>query len=79
MTRRTFRALAEDWEAFGNTDPLFGILSDPTKFGGKWDVTEFFDSGRAHVQRLVDTLASLNIEYDSGACLDFGCGVGRLT
>jgi SAM-dependent methyltransferase len=74
-----FRALAQDWELFGQTDPLFGILSDPAKYGGKWDVNEFFESGRAHVKKLFDTLASLDIEYGSGACLDFGCGVGRLT
>jgi SAM-dependent methyltransferase len=76
---QALRHLARDWEAFGKTDPLFGILSDPTKYGGKWDVAEFFASGRAHVRKLFDTLASRNIRFDRGACLDFGCGVGRLT
>jgi SAM-dependent methyltransferase len=76
---REFRALARDWEAFGKTDPLFGILSDPTKFGGKWDVDEFFESGRAHVQHLFNTLGALGIEHGTDTCLDFGCGVGRLT
>jgi SAM-dependent methyltransferase len=79
MKFREFRALARDWEAFGKSDPLFGILSDPTKFGGKWDVDEFFESGRAHVQHLFNTLAGRGIAFGTDACLDFGCGVGRLT
>lgn len=79
MKFREFRALVRDWDRFGKTDPLFGILSDPTKYGGKWDVAEFFDSGRAHVRKLYDTLAGLNIPFGTRAALDFGCGVGRLT
>lgn len=58
---------------------MFGILSDPTKWGGKWDVDEFFASGRAHVQKLFRTLDDARATYPRGACLDFGCGVGRLT
>jgi ubiquinone/menaquinone biosynthesis C-methylase UbiE len=76
---RRFRALARNWEALGDIDPLFGVLSDPTKYGGKWDVDEFFASGRAHVQKLLRTLDDARATYERGACLDFGCGVGRLT
>jgi SAM-dependent methyltransferase len=75
----SFRALARNWEALGDTDPLFGVLSDPTKYGGKWDVDEFFASGRAHVQKLWRTLDDARATCARGACLDFGCGVGRLT
>lgn len=76
---RKFRTLARNWEAFADTDPLFGVLSDPTKFGGKWDAAEFFASGRAHVQKLLRTLADARAPFEPGTCLDFGCGVGRLT
>jgi SAM-dependent methyltransferase len=79
MKVRAFRTLARDWETFGQVDPLFGILSDPAKHGGRWDVAEFFRSGDAHVRHLFGILESLNIEIGRGACLDFGCGVGRLT
>lgn len=79
MTVRDFRTLARDWEAFGKVDPLFGILSDPAKHGGRWDVAEFFASGDAHVRNLFRILEARNIEITGGACLDFGCGVGRLT
>jgi SAM-dependent methyltransferase len=76
---RKFRSLARNWEALGDTDPLFGVLSDPAKHGGKWEHDEFFASGRAHVQKLLRTLADARASFEPGACLDFGCGVGRLT
>ena len=76
---RSFRRLARNWEALGEADPLFGVLSDPTKAGGRWDSGEFFASGHAHVQKLLRTLADVRASYEPGACLDFGCGVGRLT
>ena len=79
MNLSRFRALARNWEALGDTDPLFGVLSDPTKHGGRWDVDAFFESGRAHVQKLLRTLDDARASYERGQCLDFGCGVGRLT
>lgn len=74
-----FRALARNWEALGDTDPLFGVLSDPTKHGGKWDVEEFVSSGRAHIAKLLRSLEDARASFQPGVCLDFGCGVGRLT
>ena len=74
-----FRELADNWEAFGRSDPLFGVLSDPTRQGGNWDPEEFFESGRAHVRKLLNILDGLQVTFARGACLDFGCGVGRLT
>ena len=74
-----FRSLARSWEGLGRTDPLFGILSDPTKWGGKWDADEFFASGRAHVEKLLRSLNDARAAFKKDACLDFGCGVGRLT
>jgi SAM-dependent methyltransferase len=78
MDLQQFRKLARNWDAFGDADPLFGVLSDPTKFGGQWRVDDFFASGDAHVRkwlRIVREIAS----FYPGTCLDFGCGVGRLT
>ena len=74
-----FRELADNWEAFGRSDPLFGVLSDPTRQGGNWDPGEFFESGRAHVRKLLNILDGLRVTFAHGTCLDFGCGVGRLT
>jgi SAM-dependent methyltransferase len=79
MSLRRFRSLARSWEGLGRTDPLFGILSDPAKWGGKWDADEFFASGRAHVEKLLRSLHEIGASFRNDTCLDFGCGVGRLT
>src|SRR3954471_18383643 len=76
---RKFRTLARNWEALGDTDPFYGVLSDPSKQGGQWNVDEFFASGRAHVDTLLRTLRSARATFLPGRCLDFGCGVGRVT
>lgn len=79
VSLRRFRSLARSWEGLGRTDPLFGILSDPSKWGGKWDADEFFASGRAHVEKLLRSLNDARASFERDTCLDFGCGVGRLT
>ena len=50
-----FRQLAHNWEALGETDPMFGVLSDPTNYGGKWPTSKFFAPGVAYVQKLMRT------------------------
>ena len=79
MDSSRFRAQARNWEVFGRRDPLFGVLSDPSKANGRWDVDEFFSSGRAHVAKLFRILAEHGVAFTAGRALDFGCGVGRLT
>src|SRR5437879_4598412 len=79
MDLQQFRRLARNWDVFGDADPLFGVLSDPTKFGGQWRVDDFFESGEAHVKKLLRILSELDVTFQRAACLDFGCGVGRLT
>src|SRR5262249_22934384 len=78
MDLQEFRKLARNWDAFGDADPLFGVLSDPTKFGGQWRVDDFFASGDVHVKHWLGIVREITPFYP-GACLDFGCGVGRLT
>lgn len=79
VASKHFRTLARNWELFGRRDPMFGVLSDPTKQHGRWEVDEFFESGRAHVAKLFRTLAAHDAPFTAGRALDFGCGVGRLT
>ena len=79
MDLQQFRKLARNWDAFGDADPLFGVLSDPAKFGGQWRVDDFFASGDAHVKKWLRILRELGATFYPGTCLDFGCGVGRLT
>lgn len=65
----------QDWQRLGTEDPLWAVLSEPDARGGKWDEDAFFETGRREIS---DLLAFVEPPAD-GRCLDFGCGVGRLT
>lgn len=67
------------WESHAKDDALWAIASSPQRKDGKWDVAEFFTTGVIEIDRLLATLASNDIAFDSAAALDFGCGVGRLS
>jgi SAM-dependent methyltransferase len=71
--------LQANWNEFGETDPLWAILSDPAKKGGKWDWDEFFRTGEGDVEQVLRGVAAQGIELRRRKALDFGCGVGRLT
>jgi SAM-dependent methyltransferase len=72
--------LERDWEALAQRDALSAILTDESKSGGKWDVTQFMATGDAEIETVLLHLDSLGLQPDrAGTVLDFGCGVGRLT
>jgi SAM-dependent methyltransferase len=67
------------WERAAQIDPLWAILSDPTKKGRHWDLQSFFETGRREVSLLLYQLRQLGRLPSAERALDFGCGVGRLT
>jgi SAM-dependent methyltransferase len=69
----------EFWERHAQHDPLWAILSDPTKKGRKWDLQAFFETGAREISIVLYRLAELDLAIPREAALDFGCGVGRLT
>jgi len=71
--------LQENWECLAKTDPLWSILSDPEKKGGRWQLPEFFKTGEEEIAGLMSYLESLRIKIAHRKALDFGCGIGRLT
>ena len=71
--------LRATWGALGEDDPLWAILSDPDKRGGRWDVETFFASGEAEIAALMQTADHLGLAHARRGALDFGCGVGRLS
>ena len=71
--------LQATWEALGETDPLWAILSDPDKKGRRWTNAEFFATGIREIQALMNELRAPGRALGSRAALDFGCGIGRLT
>jgi SAM-dependent methyltransferase len=72
--------LKRDWESLAQRDALAAILTDETKSGGKWDVTQFMATGDAEIETVLQHLAAIGLPPDpGGSVVDFGCGVGRLT
>ncbi len=69
----------KNWEALGEEDPLWAILNQPERRGGRWSEDEFFATGREVVERILARAASLDYPKRRERALDFGCGVGRLT
>jgi len=67
------------WNELARRDPLWAILTDPSKKDGRWPVEEFFATGRDQIAGVMQTAARLGFPKTRAAALDFGCGVGRLT
>ncbi len=69
----------ESWEEIGDKDPLWGVLSYPAMKNNKWNVDDFFETGRVEVDELMKEASDVADLTNRGRALDFGCGVGRLT
>jgi SAM-dependent methyltransferase len=69
----------EFWERHARRDPLWAILSDPTKKGRRWDLERFFETGAREISLAMYELARFDVAIARTNALDFGCGVGRLT
>ena len=70
--------LKSAWENLGREDPLWAILSDPTKQHRGWDIAEFMATGRVQIDGFAGLLKEHGLSFGERV-LDFGCGVGRLT
>ena len=68
-----------EWDEIGRLDALWGILSDPAKQHGRWDLDEFLATGREEVEAVLETGMRWSLPERRDRALDFGCGVGRLT
>jgi ubiquinone/menaquinone biosynthesis C-methylase UbiE len=70
--------LQATWNNLGRIDPMWAVLSDPTKLGHKWSEDEFFATGRQEVGTLMQSLEARLPLAQRRRALDFGCGLGRL-
>jgi SAM-dependent methyltransferase len=68
-----------EWEELAELDPLWAVLSEPDRKGGRWDVDEFLATGEAEVERTLARVGELGLPERRERALDFGCGVGRIT
>jgi SAM-dependent methyltransferase len=73
------RRQQKQWEQLASEDPLWAILTDPSKKNRRWEPSEFFASGRAEIGHVMNLIESFGHPEFRHAALDFGCGVGRLT
>ncbi|HEY5704352.1 MAG TPA: methyltransferase domain-containing protein [Terrimicrobiaceae bacterium] len=75
----SFQRLQKTWESLGEDDPLWAIVSEPDKKGGRWETVDFLKSGDEVVDRYLRLLQQHGGPETFEEVLDFGCGVGRLT
>ena len=68
-----------DWEALGEIDPLYAILSAPDAKHGEWDVDAFLATGQADAARIMSACEALGLPVHRRASFELGCGVGRIT
>lgn len=67
------------WETLAGRDPLWAILTDPSRKDGGWEIGEFLATGEREVERLMELTGRLGVPAARSAALDYGCGVGRIT
>lgn len=75
----SFEQVRKDWTTLGAEDPLWAVLVDPDKRGGRWDAEAFLELGRRDVEVARDQLQRLGLPTTWERVLDFGCGAGRLS
>ena len=79
--RRLQERVQKTWGALGDSDPYWSVLSDDSFKGEQFEenLTRFFETGEREVRSIMDAVARLGLDVKPGLCLEYGCGVGRLT
>jgi SAM-dependent methyltransferase len=72
------RRFARDWNKLGEQNPYGAILTGGSGKPEYWDPDAFFATGRADVERFMDSLTRIVPDVGRRRALDFGCGVGRI-
>ncbi|MEO2139462.1 MAG: class I SAM-dependent methyltransferase [Thermoleophilia bacterium] len=68
-----------DWEALGEIDPLYAILSAPDSKHGDWDIDAFLATGERDALRVLAECDAHDLAQRRQASFELGCGVGRIT
>ncbi len=82
IDRILFKHVQDTWQYLGEKEPHYSVLTwDKFKTERFQDnINEFYDSGKPDFERLLNALNRNAIDYRHfKTCLDFGCGVGRVT
>lgn len=67
------------WHNIAKTEPYWSVLTHDEYMMENIELTEFYETGKKQVKRLLEYITSNNLVSDIDNCLDFGCGVGRIT
>ncbi len=67
------------WGALGQDDPLWAVLSQNDKRGGRWHPDEFLATGRVEIECQLAALGPSGYPRRRDFAIDFGCGAGRLS
>jgi SAM-dependent methyltransferase len=82
LLRRLFEHVNRSWQHLGEQDPFWSVLTAPEYRGtpSAERIAEFFASGKVEVARLQLALSRIGVALDGrGRCVEYGCGVGRVT
>ncbi len=74
-----FDDVSRTWTRLGEEDPMWAVLTDAEKSGGRWREEDFLATGVAEIAAVLDRLTDLGLAPGRGRALDFGCGAGRLS
>jgi 2-polyprenyl-3-methyl-5-hydroxy-6-metoxy-1,4-benzoquinol methylase len=67
------------WHNITKTEPYWSVLTNDKYMMENIELSEFYKTGEQHVKRLLEYVTNNNLVSDINNCLDFGCGVGRVT
>jgi 2-polyprenyl-3-methyl-5-hydroxy-6-metoxy-1,4-benzoquinol methylase len=81
MLNKLFDRIKDQWTKLGESEPYMSVLSTERFLmeNIEKNIDEFRNSGKIEVKRLVDLAEKNNLYINYGNCLEFGCGVGRMT
>ena len=72
-------AVQRYWDRQAHADPMWAILTDPAKAGGRWNPEEFFATGTHEIGVFMERAEQWGVPVSRKSALDFGCGIGRLS
>ena len=61
----TLKDVQKTYEAYGEEDPLYAVLSRKDAKDNKWDVDEFFALGREEIAGAMSHLSDLGVEINT--------------
>jgi 2-polyprenyl-3-methyl-5-hydroxy-6-metoxy-1,4-benzoquinol methylase len=80
--QKVFDHIQSNWEELGKREPHWSVVvsEDYQQANIQAHEKEFYHTGEQHVAHLFGSLERNHVEYRGfKTCLDYGCGVGRIT